>query len=89
MVSLDNYQFDTKEVIPVKTYRKEVIPLLRKILEAKIGPVTNSEFKALMIETTNDIRANNLVLTKQKTYMPYILWVAESTLNVIRRLHAA
>ncbi|SPF51205.1 hypothetical protein SBF1_50089 [Candidatus Desulfosporosinus infrequens] len=62
--------------------------MLRKTLEAKLGSMTNAEFREVMALTTNDIRANNVNLGKM-TSMAYAVQVAEITLGLIRRYQVA
>ena len=76
------YQFDTEEEKPVN--ESEEPPMLRKILESKLGPMTNSKFAEVMDLTTVDIRINNIGFGR-RTSMAGLLQVAEISFRVLSR----
>lgn len=60
--------------------------MLRQLLEARTGPLTDSEFRELAEMTTTDVRANHLdMVPQQKTSIDYILQVAGTTYLIMAK----
>lgn len=62
--------------------------MLRKILESRVGPVSNSKFAELMDLTTTDIRVNHIAFGK-RTSLVELVEIAVSCYTVLGRVKVA
>lgn len=57
--------------------------MLRKILELDLSPMTDSEFREVLILATSDIKTNRVDLGK-RTSLPEVVEIAESCYKAIQ-----
>jgi hypothetical protein len=57
---------------------------MRKLLEARVGQLSDTEFRRVMDMATCDIKFNK-ILFGSRTSLNYVLDIAAITVNVIRR----
>ena len=58
--------------------------MLRKILELDLSPMTDSEFREVLILATSDIKTNRVDLGK-RTSLPEVVEIVESYLKALQR----
>ncbi len=58
--------------------------MLRKILELDLSPMTDSEFREVLILATLDIKTNRVDFGK-RTGLPEVVEIAESYLKALQR----
>jgi len=58
--------------------------MLRNILEASVGPLTNTQFAEVMDLTTTDIRTNNIGFGR-RTSLADVVQVAEISFRILSR----
>ena len=58
--------------------------MLRKILELDLSPMTDSEFREVLILATSDIKTNRVDLGK-RTSLPEVVEIAESCYKALQR----
>jgi len=62
--------------------------MIRKALEAIVGPMTNSEFTEVMDLTTTDIRINNIAWGR-RTSLRGVVEIARITFRMLQRCRVA
>ncbi len=81
--SNDNNCFNLK--IAIHEIESEVTDMLKKLIESKVGPLSNRQFKTLSIMLDEDIKFNRITF-KKMTRLHELLSIAEISANLIKRI---